>query len=195
MGGSEDPSDNSPLWGEPIGHRPIGGGTHQVAAIPLPIERIGYLVEHTVEITDHIPAPDPYHRKADRTQIGVALLVVGPTMLGAIGFDDQEVFEADEVDDVFPNRMLAPEMDTEFPVSQRPPQQRLSVGRIVTHPSGEGSLPTRESTAGHACFIRQTRSEINPLLLSPIAPHQLALLADSSRGKSVQSPPPARFAC
>ncbi len=32
--------DHSPLWGEPIGLRPIGGGTHQVAAIPLPIGRI-----------------------------------------------------------------------------------------------------------------------------------------------------------
>ena len=163
-----------------IGRRSIGGGRLCGGGyLSEPIERLGYLVEHTIEITDYIPAPNPYHRKADRTQIGVALLVVGPTMLRAIRFDDQVMFEAGEIGDVSTDRMLTPKVNTEFPVSQRPPQQRLGVSRIVTHPSGEGSLPVRESTARHACFISQTRSEINPPLLAGRAPHQLALLADS----------------
>ena len=62
-------------------------------------------------------------------------------MLGAVRFDNQVMFEAGEIGDVSTDRMLTPKVDTEFPVSQRPPQQRLGVGLFISHLSSEGSLP------------------------------------------------------
>jgi len=126
------------------------------------IQRLGYLVDHAIEIADYVPAPEPHHQEADGSQIGVAFLVVGPAMLRAIRFDDQVMFEAGEVGDVYADWMLTSKVDPEFPVSQRPPQQRLGVGLFVTHLSSEASLPLWNRVLRHPIRVSGLGVRVNP---------------------------------
>ncbi len=50
-------------------------------------------------------------------------------MLSAIEFDDEPLFEADEIDDVRRNRMLSPKFESpEAAILQMQPYPRLGVG-------------------------------------------------------------------
>ena len=100
-------------------------------------------------------------------------------MLGAVSFDDQVMFKTSEVGDVSADRMLTPKVDTEFPVAQRPPQQRLSISRIVTHPSGEGALPLWYRVLGHPIRVSGLGVRVNP-------PTSSLCLLTPPRGESVR---------
>jgi hypothetical protein len=90
-------------------------------------------------------------------------------MLSAVDFDDQPTFEADQIDDVRPDRPLPTELERiKAPTAQLPPQAKLCLSRILaqvarpiqTHPRkpanmcAHGATLTLPSPAGGRGFRR-----------------------------------------
>jgi hypothetical protein len=65
------------------------------------------------------------------------VLIVG--MLRSVGFNDQPLLEANEIDDIRPDDLLPPKLEgAEATVAEDRPQAFLSVGRVGAHPAGTG---------------------------------------------------------
>ncbi len=78
-------------------------------------------------------------------------------MLGAVGLHDQTTLETHEVDDVTADRMLTAESHTELVAAQPPPQQRLSIGLLMSHPPCEAPLPLWDRMLGHQTGVSALR--------------------------------------
>src|SRR3546814_8586583 len=92
MGSFKSPS---PLAGEGLG---CGVGARLRAGR---IDGIQYRCGHAVTVGQHVVVPESQDTKALRGQIGIAIGVISIfDMLPAVGFDNQPIFEADEVSNV-----------------------------------------------------------------------------------------------
>ena len=90
-----------------------------------------YFLEHNIRLLQRIIIPEPDYPKALRLETscspGIAINLFG--VLPAIQFHYQLLFEADEINDVRRNRMLAPELEsTEIAVFQMQPKPQFRVG-------------------------------------------------------------------
>ena len=83
--------------------------------------------------------PDPKHPEAFASQIVVTAAVrSGCVVLPTIGFDHQHRFEADKINDIRPDWMLAAEFPAEqFTVAQMTPQPSLCIRHRASQSSGE----------------------------------------------------------
>ena len=76
----------------------------------------------------------------------VAMVLLFPSVLVAIGLDDKAQFEADKIDDIPAKRMLPAEARTERPAPQMFPERQFRIGRVLAQisrpPAGQVSPPS-----------------------------------------------------
>ncbi len=71
-------------------------------------------LQHSFGLFQHVIIPKPDYPKAFRFKISCSLGIAGNLlgMLSAIQFHYQILFEADEINDVWWNRMLSPKLES-----------------------------------------------------------------------------------
>lgn len=94
-------------------------------------QRCSDLVDHTIELLQHLMIPEPQHAPSACFQIRRAPLVGGRiSMLAAIELDDQPRLDAGEVGNVRRHRMLATKPRTQIAAAQCAPEQRFDIRRL-----------------------------------------------------------------
>ena len=89
---------------------------------------VGILQEHGVPMSDH---PKPLRFKIGRA---FPIVFTMEAMLATIQFDDQPLFEADEIDDVMPDRVLPLEFaPAETAATDSTPELGFGICRFVPH--------------------------------------------------------------
>ena len=117
------------------------------------------LLHNALDVAQHIIVPEPQHRESQRFQPRGARIIPrdGVQVLRAIDFDDQLPLEAHEIDDVIPDRLLAPEFQaTESRGAQMPPQARFRFGGRAAHALGE-----REECVWHGIIFSMPATKPN----------------------------------
>ena len=102
-------------------------------------------------------------------------------VLSAVHLDAEPLSQTDEVDDVWPQGLLAPKLvPTELPQTQMTPQQAFSVGRMLPQLAGGGVLhtphPHLPPQGGKELKPRAPLPEIRPervLVVARETPHHL----------------------
>ena len=95
-------------------------------------------LEHARRILKHVIVPETQDSEAIPAKIGIAP-PVGSTvaMLTAVGFDDQQTFEAGKIDDVGIDDVLATELGGgHSTVAQHSPEASLGRRRVGAHSAG-----------------------------------------------------------
>lgn len=89
--------------------------------------------EHGFFFAEYFRIPEAQHGEAAPLQIAVARI---GRMLPAVDFDDEPAFEADEIDHVAAQRMLAPELAAvELAQTQMTPEPAFGIGGIAAQPA------------------------------------------------------------
>src|SRR5690348_11993800 len=96
-------------------------------------------IEHTLDVLDHLVIPESQNAKPIRLQAPRALLLIFIRIgvLAAIDLDHQPVPEADEVDDIALDRLLAAEFGAGLVPAQYLPNAFLGIGRGSAQRAGD----------------------------------------------------------
>jgi hypothetical protein len=127
---------------------------------PTPPQLRNEMLEYHLRPQDHVVVPEPQHPESQPTQIVVALAVLfRPRVLPAIHLDHDARRDADEIDHVAIERMLAAKVQACEPAgAQSRPQLSFRVGHARAQFARESSLRACAHTgalagphAGYAC--------------------------------------------